>query len=168
MEIYNLKTLSWLTNKIFLPLIPALAGSLIRYLHSGQFSLEIIDGSELAFSMALASILIMSSASRLNDEDLRNNLTYLCILGIVAFSVMFAISSSEKLKMESAMSKDVDQLKNVLQSGSNVNSSMLQILSDPSIQLPPIISTIRSSAIILTFIVIIVAFILKTRYHLED
>jgi len=163
------ETLGWFSKKVLFPLLPFAIAALIRYLNSSQFSWQIFDGGELSFSMAISSILIMSSASRLPDKALRDSLTTIYIFILVFFLVMFACSSLLKVQTESDMSTQINQLKNLLQPGSNVPPSALLIVdnmhANGSLK---VFDTIRKCAFFFSLITVPGAIIIKSRYPLED
>lgn len=163
-------TIGWLIKKILVPLFPTLLAALIRYFQFRQISLEIVDGGVLSLSMALSCFQIMNSINRsLIGNKSRESLNIIYFLLIFSFLLMFAISSSYKLDMETAMSQNIMQIKSLSQSGLDVNSSILQTLNDPRIDKLPTILIIRESAIYLSLVAIFIATNIKIKYDdLED
>jgi hypothetical protein len=92
---------SWVLKNIILCLLPFFIGALIRYVYLQEISFQVFDSGELSLSVSILYILTMKSASRLSDEDLRESLTTVCIIGFVGFLILFGCYSFVKVHLES-------------------------------------------------------------------
>jgi hypothetical protein len=164
-----MKVLGWFLKNVLLPLLPFVIATVIRYINLGQLSLQILDGGELSFSMAMSCILILSSVSRLSDKEARDVITNILYIGVGLFVAMFACSILAKVHMESIVSTGVGQLKDHLQLGSNVTISEIQMVNnmytDEYLQ---ILDDIRIVALLLSSIALPIMIVIGWRSRLED
>jgi hypothetical protein len=163
------ETIGWVLQKILLPLLPFLVGVLVRSLHLGGFSLEVFDGVELSFSMAMLSTLVLERANRLDDRHLRTSIAGVFLIALVAFFFLFSVQLYLKVGVELTSVDMVAKLKNTLQVNSPVPTSALTLLHDPRIgDSTSKLCVLRIWTFIGTVMVVPIAVLVKVLYRLED
>ena len=90
----------WMLKNVAVPLIPFGIGALIRYLSGVHGVKDVFDAGDLCFSMAMLSMLVLSSASRLTDRGLRDSITNGFVLAVVLFIVLFAFTSFARIQIQ--------------------------------------------------------------------
>lgn len=85
-----MKTLSWTLKFIVFPLLPFFFGTGARWIQRGYFSAEAINAAELAFSMALLTLIVSVKTSRLPEASLRDALTQMFHLAVLLFVALFS------------------------------------------------------------------------------
>lgn len=86
------KNFSWVCKNLLLPLIPFVAGWLVRSLNLGEFSFSNFSPGELAFSMSMLCLIMIINGKRLTDSDASEIILTLFLLGMVLFVCVFAIN----------------------------------------------------------------------------
>jgi len=87
------KNFSWICKNLLLPLIPFVAGWLVRSLNFGEFSLDYFNPGELSFSMSMLCLIMMLNGKRLSDEDANEIIFTLFFVIMVVFICIFAINT---------------------------------------------------------------------------
>lgn len=79
-------TAGWISKHVLLPLSPFILGAVVRYICRDAAGIEIFDPADLAFSVAMLSLLVVLSANRLDDEQLGE-----AISGIYGFTMFMFV-----------------------------------------------------------------------------
>jgi len=87
-----MKTLTWILKFVLFPLLPFFFGASVRCLHAGSFKFDSLSPAELGFSMALLTLVISVSTSRIENPELRDALTQLFQLGAIIYISLFSWS----------------------------------------------------------------------------
>jgi hypothetical protein len=160
------ETLGWTAKNILVALIPFGIGALIRALSGAQGRRDIFDAGDLCFSMAMLSMLVISSASRLTDKGLRDGITSLFVMSVILFVVLFAFTSFAKTQLEFLNADIVSQLRGSLQSGNklSVDGFVWRDLDRFSVMLGNVWTWVTIPSVL----TVIIALFCKTKYKLED
>ena len=84
--------LSWLCANVILPLTPALVGASIRFIHRSEFTFNVFDPAEVAFSLAMFCLLGAVSANEIKGNAERDTVFTAFTIGVAFFMAMFALS----------------------------------------------------------------------------
>lgn len=110
----NLKShISWSLNNLLVPLVPSIAGWLLRSLVNGEFSFSHFEISELAFSMSLLSLLVLQDARGLakTDKDISSAISSVFTLFLILFLCLFGFILIKQGELNLANSKFLDIFK---------------------------------------------------------
>lgn len=161
--------IAWIAKNLVLPLLPAFTGALIRYTHSGQFNEETFEIGELSFSMAMLFVIVMVSASRLNDKGLREGLNVLFTIGLVFFLAVFVCTTLLKIQVDAAMRENVEQIKKLSLHSPLDPSALGHILDDHHLANTfKMQGRIRLFAIWTAIAAIPITILIKLKYKLEE
>jgi len=164
-----MNVLGWVLRKVLLPLLPFLLGASIRIIHLGKVSVEVFDGAELSFSMAMLSVLILENVNRLNDESLRDFLSSGFQVFATLFLALFAIQIYIEAEIASALSMGFENLRSYIHSGTEIPISGLQFIKDPVVAYSSAkIQRLWCWTIASTLMVIPLSVVVKIRYKLEN
>lgn len=162
-------TIAWIAKNLILPLLPAITGALIRYAHSGHFNEDTFEIGELSFSMAMLFVIVMNSASRLNDKGLREALTVLFTIGLVIFLVLFVCTTLLKTQVDSTMRDNIAQINKLLSNSQIESTTVARILNDQHLANTfQMLARIRFFAMWSAATALPLTVIIKLKYKLED
>jgi surface polysaccharide O-acyltransferase-like enzyme len=157
--------IGWISRNLLLPLSPFVVGALIRTLQNGSLSLDVLDPGELSFSMAIMLCMVSISAGRLNNEQLRDSLTNMYLVGVIVFLVLFTLS----IFLQSDIEKCLKEILSVA-SASARDSIPVSTSSIPPriIYFSDFLSRIRIATIGLSLFIAPITIWSATKYNLED
>lgn len=155
--------LAWLARSVLLPLLPMIAGSLIRSVYSGTWSLDSIDAGELAFCVALIGVITLTGVNRLHDRALRDALAPLFVITLVMALSLFAGATLMRL-VHDAEQRD---LLLALKSAPNLSSASLLSIGLPD-RCTRTYDQIRSATLVTALITVLLAVIARIRYLVDE
>ena len=157
---------SWGLKNVLLPLSPFLIGAILRWLYEGAFSLSILDSVSLSFSMAILCILLLKSASQLEDKDLNDSLTSVLGVGIIFYLALFATAIFIQIHIEH---QTIESLKSIsaLIANSQVEGLESSIYNREQDIFIAIQKRMSVFIIILTVITIPLTLVSRRRYNLK-
>jgi hypothetical protein len=162
-------TISWSCKIIIFPLLPFIIGALIRFFASGFFSFEILDGSELSFSMAICYVLFRDNITQITDIQSQKSLNAFSTIIVFVFLVMFAISNWIKIELQTEMTASIAKLKELAKSGPVQPEVLIQALSEiHENKFSKTLDLIKNTAATFTLLAIFVAIIIRGRFKLGD
>jgi hypothetical protein len=157
------ETVAWASRVLLLPLLPAVVGSAIRAVYSGRWDLESVDSTELAFSLALIGVILLSSVSRLTDKALRDALSPIFFIILCIALCLFAGSVLIKLVHEGEQADLLTKMKTV----SSVSVDSLKQLGVAD-RCTRISGQIRTATLVTGILSVLTALGARLRYSLED
>ena len=116
--------------------------------------------------MAMLSMFVISSASRLDDKDLRDGITNAFVVFVVLFIVLFAFTSGIKAQIQSDTSDLISKIRNPPQTG--VAATLDKFTDGELHKFSSMLSKVWIWAIVPSVLAIVSAMICKFRYRLED
>lgn len=160
-----MKTVVWIAKNVLLPLTPFFVGALIRTLHTGRVTLESFNPAELSFSMAMMSLVVSMSASKLTNPDLKDSITYMYQIALIIFLALFACAVFLQTDIEVSVEGVWRLAESKLQSTGNLTSADIPKQIN---QFKEILDRFRVAIIIMSVIVLPVTIISNKKYGLED
>jgi hypothetical protein len=159
-----LKTLTWILKYVVFPLLPFFFGAATRCLYLGNFQFASLSPAELAFSMALLTLIISVSTSRLDNKDLRDALTQAFQLGAIVYIALF----SWAIFLETDLGATRAHFVTVVQQQLAANTPFLaQGLPAPNASFEAILSRLRWITVCLSAVMIPLAVFTTCKYDLE-
>lgn len=159
-----MRTTAWILKYVFLPLTPFLVGALVRGLYDGAVTLNLLSPSELSFSMAMMSLVLSIKTAQLDDNHLRDALTSLYQVGVVAFLALFAVA----MFLETDASNVLHTLHAAAKSSVATGVKLTQAnLPDRVESFGAILDRLRVAVLCLAFIVVPFTVIAVRRYDLD-
>jgi hypothetical protein len=95
----------WFLKRIFLPLLPVIIGYFLRLLYLERGGIDLIDGIELSFSMAMLSILVLESSFNITDKNDREFINVIIWIQIVIFLGLFASQTLIEILLEDGINE---------------------------------------------------------------
>lgn len=160
-----MKTLTWILKFIVFPLLPFFFGAGVRILQRGAFEFNVLSPAELAFSMAMLTLIISVSTSRIQNATLRDALTQSFQLGAVVYLALFAWAIFLETDMQSSWKGTLAILEAKVRSNTPVG---LQDFSSHTQAFLPILERLRWITITLSCVVIPLAVYTNKKYDLEN
>lgn len=160
-----MKTLSWLSKYLILPLTPFFIGVLFRYLHQGSFRFASLNPGELNFSMAMLCFIVSVNASRIANDTLKTSVENSFRLGMYLFLALFALAIFLDIDIRNSLSGISYAFETALKSKAIVSSNSLLLRLR---EFEDILSRLRWVTIVWATLTIIFACICKKRYKLGD
>jgi len=156
----------WSAKYVVVPLLPFGIGALIRFISGVSGAKEVFDAGELCFSMAMLSMLVISSAGKLNDKDLRDGLINTFTVVVVVFIVLFTVASIYRIQVETGTHEALSRAVEILKNGGNVLPAQLE---DPqALREKSVLDKVWICTVIPSVLTILAAMICKFKYKLED
>lgn len=163
------QTLSWTVKNCIFPLSLFFISATVRYLVSGEFSMNLISPVELSFSMGILCFLIVMSATKLSDEQLGRSLSYLYVIFAMLFICICVISIKEQIEAETDFSLILHHIQEAARTNSTLSEEFISEASQLSlINQSPICTRLRDFSVIASIFTIIVSIRVKSRYKLEE
>jgi hypothetical protein len=144
-------------------MLPAIVGSAIRAVYSGAWTYDSIDAAELAFSLALIGVIVLSSVSRLADKALRDALSPLFIIILALALCLFAGSVLMKLVHEG---EQVDLIRELKAATAGAPALLRHLGADD--RCTRILHQIRASTLFLSAFSVLLTLAARVRYSLDD
>lgn len=158
--------IGWFAKYVIFPLIPFIIGFLIRLAYAkGSFSMDLLNPPELSFSISIISLFLIMSASRIDNKQLRDAISYIFFGSLVIAIVMFAITLFLQIDINYCLNAIYIKTQSYCSTGTPLliteNSDRITFFND-------VLKFFRWIILILTCIVIPSSIICKYKYDLED
>jgi hypothetical protein len=160
-----MKTTVWIAKNVLLPLSPFFVGALIRVLHTGRLTLDSMNPAELSFSMAMMSLVVSMTASKLTDQHLKDSITYMYQIALIIFLALFACAVFLQTDIEVSIEGVWRTAATKIHDGTNLTSADLP---EQISKYKDILDRFRITILVLSLIAVPVTIISNKKYGLED
>jgi len=160
------KFVAWAAKNLLLPLTPFITGAIIRGVSGVQGYQSVFDVGELSFSMAMLCLLVVVSAGRVQDQNLRESLVGLWIFAGVIFLALFVVSTFVKVQIDTGTADLLQSLQAAL--SHNPSSNIAQTTSPEVDKLAKMLDRIWIFAAVPAIPTALLAAACKFGYKLED
>jgi hypothetical protein len=157
---------AWAAKNLLLPLTPFITGALIRGVSGVQGYQSVFDVGELSFSMAMLCLLVVVSAGRVQDQNLRESLVGIWIFAGVIFLALFVVSTFVKIEIDAGTTELLQSFQAAL--SHTPPSNVAQIASPEVSKLAKMLDRIWIFAAVPAIPTAVLAAACKFGYKLED
>lgn len=155
--------LAWASRILLLPLLPAIIGTVLRSVYSGEWGIKAVDATELAFSLGLIGVIVLGAVNRLTDKALRDALSPVFVILLSLALCLFAGSVLIKLMHEA---EQLDIL-NGIRSAQSVTKDSLRLLGADD-RCTRVSGQIRAATLATGVLILMIAIAARVKYSLED